>query len=393
MSHQLDDILTHLGEERDLYFGAIAPAIIQSSNFAFNDVEAFKKAFTQESDTHLYTRGNNPTVAMLRKKIAALEQAEDALVTSSGAAAISVSVMTFLAAGDHVICVRKPYTWAYKLLGELLSRYGVQVTFADARDLDEIKKAARPNTKMLYLESPLSLTFELQDVKACAKLAKSHGWITILDNSHCSPLFQQPLTLGIDVVIHSATKYLNGHSDVVVGAICSSKTFIEKMFTAYMTLGTVLSAHDAALVLRGLRTYPLRLQQSNDTALKLAHYLHEHPGINKVIYPHHFSHPQHDLALQQMKGSGGLLTIVLNTNHKADVITFVEKIQRFLMEVSWGGYESWMIPSILFHDVPGQPDSPVPWTYIRLYVGLESYDYLKEDLDQALEHLVKKVGT
>lgn len=389
MEHHLDDILTHLGEYRSQYFGAIAPAIIQSSNFAFSKVEAFKKAFTQEANSHLYTRGNNPTVAMLRKKIAALECAEDALITSSGAAAISVSVITFLAAGDHVICVRKPYTWAYRLLENLLSRYGVEVTFVDARDIDEIKQAAKPNTKMLYMESPLSLTFELQDIDACASLAKTHGWITILDNSHCSSLYQQPLTMGIDIVIHSATKYLNGHSDVVVGAICSSKLLIDTMFPTYMTLGTVLSAHDAALVLRGLRTYPLRLQQSNNTALNLAHYLHDHPGIDKVIYPHHSSHPQHELALRQMKGSGGLLTIVLKTDDKKDVLTFVEKINRFLMAVSWGGYESLMIPSILFHDVPGQADSPVPWTYVRLYVGLESFDYLKEDLEQALAHLIK----
>ncbi|MBK8626520.1 MAG: aminotransferase class I/II-fold pyridoxal phosphate-dependent enzyme [Saprospiraceae bacterium] len=384
----IDDILTHLGEERSKYFNAVAPPIIQTSNFAFDTVEDMRVAFSNELIHHVYTRGNNPTVAILRQKLAALEHTEDALVVGSGASAVSAAVIANVSAGDHIVCVQKPYSWTYKLISKLLPRFGVSYTFVDGRDINEIRNAIRPETKVLFLESPNSLTFEIQDLEACSKLAKLNNIVSIIDNSHASPLFQNPSDFGIDLVVHSATKYINGHSDVVAGVICGSKEMIKKIFESeLMTLGLLISPHDAALIIRGLRTLPLRVHQSDSTALKIAEYLHQHTKIAKIYFPLHPSFDQYELAKKQMKGCGGLITIQLKARDKESVLRFVRKIKRFLMAVSWGGYESLMIPSIVFHDIQGLPDSPIHWSMVRLYVGLESADYLIEDLESALSEL------
>ncbi len=384
----LTDTLTHLGEDHKKYFNAVCPPIIQSSNFIFDTVQELKDAISDELNHHIYTRGNNPTVNILRQKIAALESAEDALVTSSGAAAIAASVMSQVKAGDHVICVNKPYSWTYKLLSNLLTRFGVEVSYVDATSVDEMRGAIKTNTTLLYLESPNSLTFEISDLRACAALAKEHGLVSMIDNSHCSPIFQRPIEMGIDIVIHSATKYLNGHGDVVVGAIASSKEIISQIFNnEYMTLGLNISPHDANLVIRGLRTLELRMHRSDETAHKVVTFLKAHDKINKVIFPLDPDFPQYELAKTQMTGCGGLITVALNADDKASVMRFVEAIEKFLMAVSWGGYESLMIPSITFHDMPGVPDSPIPWTYVRFYIGLEDADYLISDLEQALDKI------
>ncbi|HJU27469.1 MAG TPA: aminotransferase class V-fold PLP-dependent enzyme, partial [Rhodanobacteraceae bacterium] len=216
----LDWILTHLGEERGRYFNAVAPPIVQTSIFRFESVADMRARMHDEYGEHCYTRGNNPTVEILRKKIAALEGAEDCLVFSSGAAAISAAVVALVSAGDHVVCVHKPYSWTHKLLSQLLPRFGVRVDFVDGTDVANIEAALDPATKLIVLESPNSLTFELQDLGGVAEFAKARGIRTLCDNSYSSPLNQSPIELGIDLVAHSATKYLNGHSDVVAGVLC-----------------------------------------------------------------------------------------------------------------------------------------------------------------------------
>ena len=384
----INKILIHLGEDRENYFNAVAPPIIQTSNFAFKTVEDFRAKISEEMDHHVYSRGNNPTVKILRQKIAALEHAEDALVTSSGAAAIAITTMANVSAGDHIICVDKPYSWTNKLISKMLARFGVEYTFVDGRDINNIKSAIKDNTKVLYLESPNSLTFELQDLEACARLAKSHGIITIIDNSHCSPIFQNPIDFGIDLVVHSGTKYINGHSDIVVGVVCGSKELISKIFhSEFMTLGVNISPNDAAMVIRGLRTIDLRVRRSDASALEIYNFLIAHEKVEKVINTMSPDFPQADLVKKQMKGNGGLLTLVLKADNKESVLRFTRAINRFLMAVSWGGYESLMIPSIVFHDMPGVEDSPIPWNYVRLYIGLEDPEYLIEDLDQALNSI------
>lgn len=379
----------HLGENRAEYFQAVSPPIIQSSNFVFPDLDAFREAFSDELTHHVYSRGNNPTVAILRKKMAALEGTEDALVFGSGAGAIAAAVIGNVAAGDHVVCQQAPYSWTTALLRKFLTRFGVSHTFVDGTAVANIRAAIRPNTKVLYLESPNTMTFECQDLVACAALAKEHGLVSIIDNSYCTPIYQRPAQYGIDIVVHSGTKYLNGHSDVVCGVLCGSQTMVKKLFESeLMTLGGILSPHDAALVIRGLRTLPLRLAQHDATARFLLEQLTDHPKVKQVWYPFHRDFPQRTLAQRQMQGCGGLFSVNFNTDSPEKMEAFVHRIRRFAMAVSWGGHESLMIPTIGFHKVPGRTSvPPLPYSFVRFYAGLEAAEWLWEDLAQAMEAL------
>jgi len=292
----ISEILTHLGEERSKYFNAIAPPIIQTSNFLFESPEEFAEKIESEFDNHVYTRGNNPTVNILCQKLAALEKAEEALVLSSGASANAIAITSQLSAGDHIVCVNNAYDWTNKLLANILSRFGVTYTHVNGSDLNDIKAAIQPNTK------------------GCAAICKEHGIVSIIDNSHASPIFQNPISHGIDLVTHSATKYLNGHSDVVAGVICGSRNKITEIFAReFMTFGTIISPTEAAMILRGLRTLPLRIKKSDETAHQLATYLETHPKIKKVYHPLIDSAPRKALAEEQMSGNGGLFSILLNT--------------------------------------------------------------------------------
>ncbi len=382
----LSQILNHLGEFREDYFNAVAPPVIQSSNFAFRTLDEFRQAFTDELAHAVYTRGNNPTVEILRVKLAALEKAENALVFSSGSAAVACAVLANVNAGEHIVCVQSPYSWTHILLTRFLPRFGVSHTFVDGRSMEEIENAMQPNTTMLYLESPNSLTFELQDLAACAALARERGIVTCIDNSYCSPLFQNPIEYGIDIVVHSGTKYINGHSDVVCGVLCSSKAMVKKIFESeLMTLGAIISPHDAALIIRGLRTLPLRVQRSHDSALQIAQWLEQHPKVERVLYPWLPSFPQHELALRQMRGAGGLFSVYLKAESIERVEDFFHRLERFLLAVSWGGHESLVLPMAGFYKIPGRPDSSKPWNLLRFYIGLEDAEWLMEDLERGLD--------
>jgi cystathionine beta-lyase/cystathionine gamma-synthase len=219
-------------------------------------------------------------------------------------------------------------------------------------------------------------------------LAKKHGIVTLIDNSHCSPIFQRPIEHGIDLVMHTGTKYLNGHSDVVNGVICGSHAMIRKIFeTEIMTLGNIISPHDAWLVIRGLRTLELRVKRSFESALKVAQWLETHPKIERVLFPFLPSFPQYDLAKRQMDGCGGLITVYFKTASIERVEAFFSKLKRFLFAVSWGGHESLIMPSAAFYKVPGREDPPYPFTMARFYIGLEDPDWLMEDLNEALSEI------
>ncbi len=384
----LSHILNHLGEEREQYFNAVSPPVIQSSNFVFPDLDTFRASFADELHSHTYTRGNNPTVEILRKKLAALEGTEDALVFSSGAAAIAAAVIGNVQAGDHVVCQQMPYSWTSALLRKFLARFGVEHTFVDGTDIENIRAAIRPNTRVLYLESPNTMTFECQDLAACAALAREHGLISMIDNSYSSPLYQNPAAFGIDIVLHSGTKYINGHSDVVVGVLCASREMVQKIFNSeLMTIGAALGPHDAALVIRGLRTLPLRVQRSGESAQALIARLENHPKVERIWYPFHHSFPQRELAQRQMRGCGGLFSVQFRTDSMEKMEAFIHRLRRFLMAVSWGGHESLIIPTIGFYNIPGRPVPEAPWTFVRFYIGLEDADWLWEDLEQAMEVL------
>ncbi len=337
-----------------------------------------------EFEEPFYTRGYNPTVGILRKKLAALEGAEDALVTSSGSAACAIAVMGNLKAGDHAICVNKPYSWTNKLFNNILAGYGVETTMIDGTDPENFARAIKPNTKLIFLESPNSLTFELQDLEAVAAIAKKHNIVTVIDNSYCTPLYQQPIKMGIDITVHSATKYLNGHSDVVAGVLCGSKEMINRLFASeLMTYGSIISPNDAWLMIRGLRTLPLRLERSNETTTKVVEYLENHPKVKQLYFPFSKSFPQYELAKKQMQGCGGLFSIVLNVENMEQVETFCNSLQRFLMACSWGGHESLIFPSCSLLTSQCYNHPYIKWNMIRFYVGLEDAEVLIADLEDA----------
>ena len=387
MNEDLSNILNHLGEERELGYHAVVPPIVQSGNFSYPSVAAMRAVVQQEMERPLYTRGFNPTVGILRKKVAALEHAEDALIFSSGSAAIAAAVMSFVKAGDHIVCVNKPYSWTKKLLVELLERFDVAHTFVTGTDPEDYRRAIQPNTTFFITESPNSLTFELQDLRAVAGIAQEHGIITLCDNSFNSPLFQNPIDLGIDLVAHSATKYLNGHSDVVAGVLAGSSTHMRQVMSKeFRTLGAVPSPHDAWLLMRGLRTLELRVNRSADSAAEVATFLEAHPRIKRVYWPGLASHPQHELAKQQMKRVAGLMTIELDAPDEAAVERFCDGLKRFLIAVSWGGYESLQWPVCALKGPSGYY-TDLPFSMVRLYIGLEDPDLLIADLRQALDRI------
>lgn len=383
---ELSYILNELGEERDQYFNAIAPPIIQSSNFAFKSVADFRQGLSDEYYSILYSRGNNPTVDILRKKLAALDGAEDALVFGSGIASIAIPLLAILNQSDHVVSVAKPYSWTIKLFEQLLPKFGITTTFVDGTQTENFAKALQPNTKVIYLESPNTFTYELQDLEAVAKLAKSKGLITMIDNSYCSPLNQRPYAMGIDLVAQSATKFIGGHSDVVAGVVTGSKVMIKKIFDAeFLNIGGNISPMNAWLLIRGLRTLDVRMRRICESTKKVVDALASHPKIEKVLFPFHPSFPQLALAKKQMKDAGGLFSIVLRAKTVDEVEKFCNSLQRFLLAVSWGGHESLVIPSVIGFPAKDFDPTNVNHRLIRFYIGLEDPDYLIEDLKKGLD--------
>lgn len=381
----LSYIINELGETREDYFNAVAPPIMQTSNFAFRNVRDFRKGLADEYDAWIYSRGNNPTVNILRQKLAALDGAEDALVFGSGIAAVVTPILANLAQGDHIVSVAKPYSWTNRLFEKILPRFGVETTFVNGALVENFEKAIRPNTRIIYLESPNTFTYELQDLKAVAALAKSKNILTVIDNSYCTPLYQRPLEMGIDISIQSATKYIGGHSDVVAGVVTGSKAMIRKIFEGeLMNFGAIISPLPAWLLLRGLRTLEIRLQRISESTQKVVSRLSQHPKIEKLLYPFHPSFPQYELAKQQMKNAGGLFSIVLRATTAAAVEEFCESLEYFLMAVSWGGHESLVFPSLAGFPEEQFDAGQEAHRMVRIYIGLEDPDCLIKDLERAL---------
>ena len=379
-------ILNELGEDRDAYFRAVSPPIVQTSNFAFKTVDDLRKAFENEYSGWLYSRGLNPTVEILRKKLAALDGAEDCLVFNSGAAAIFASVLANVKAGDHIVSVKDPYTWARKMFDEILPRFGVTVTYIDGRSITNFENAIQSNTTVIYLESPNSWMFDLQDLSAVAQLARSKNIVTICDNSFCTPLYQKPYAMGIDLVLQSATKYISGHSDVVAGVLSGSRKQIERIFNSeYNNIGSGIQPFNAWLLIRGLRTLPARLERITRTTQTVIDFLLSHPRVEEVIFPLHPSFPQYELAQRQMNGGCGLLTFTIKTQSCETIEKFCNSLKHILMAVSWGGHESLIIPKCAGLQ---RADFNAEWALhrsLRLYVGLEEPEYIIADLEQAFD--------
>jgi cystathionine beta-lyase/cystathionine gamma-synthase len=386
MEQDLSYILNQLGEEREHWMGAVSPPLFQTSNFAFPDVAGLRESLQKEQSIPVYTRGQNPTVAILREKMAALEGTEDALIFASGSAAIAAGVMANVKAGDHVLSVAKPYSWTQKLLENILAGYGVSYSYIRGTRLEEFEEAIRPTTRLIYLESPNSFTFDLQDLRAVADLARQKDIVTMIDNSYSGPLYQNPVEYGIDVVAHSASKYISGHSDTVAGVLCGSKSMMEKVFYGpYMTLGGIIAPFNAWLLLRGIRTLEIRLDRSSSSTEWLLSKLENHPKIERIYYPHYPGHPQYAMAKKQMKRAGGLFTLALKAERMEEIEVFCNRIRRFLIAVSWGGHESLLFPACAAYSGGGYQPEDLNWKLVRFYVGLENPADLLEDILQALD--------
>jgi len=372
-----DTVLVH--DERHS-MGAVVPPIYQTSVFTFESYQAMVDRFRGVSTQPVYSRVDNPTVSALLDKMCQLERGESAIAFSSGIAAISNTILGLVQSGDRIVCVKHVYPDTYRLLKSICKRFGVATDFVDGRDLAAIEKAL-PGAKLLYLESPNSWVMQEQDLASIAKIAKASGVTTIVDNSWASPIFQKPLQVGIDLVVHSASKYISGHSDTVAGLLVGSKSIIDRLVletTPY--LGAKLSAQEASLLLRGLRTLPLRLQRHQESALLIAKRLVE---LNPVAHVHHPGLTPCDYSLLQ--GYGGLFSFEVDDT--IDIPRFCDSLSIFRLGVSWGGHESLVMPAEVSINQAGEHSAAVEFgvspRLIRLFVGLEDPEELWSDLCEA----------
>lgn len=363
-------------------FEAVVPPIVQTSLFTFETYDEMVATYRGEKTRPVYSRGLNPTVRHFEDMLAKLEGGEDALAFGSGMAAISSTVITFIEPGDRIVAVKHLYPDAFRLFGTLLKRMKVDVTYVDGTDLDAVEKAM-PGAKLFYLESPTSWIMEPHDVAALSAIAKKHGAVSVIDNSWASPIFQRPLSLGVDLVLHSASKYLGGHSDVVAGVVTGSKDLIDRIRgEALPYLGGKMSPFDAWLLIRGLRTLPIRMKAHEAAGLDIARRLQARPEVEKVNHP--------GLANQLppgLSGTSGLFSFVFREG--VDIRAFADKLHLFKLGVSWGGHESLIVPGQVVLQQKAQPNSAHAFGMhprsVRLHVGLEGTEALWRDLEEAIE--------
>ena len=385
--------LAHFAEDRAAHQGAVVPPLYQNSLFVFEDWDGIDKAFDDRYQNAIYTRGTNPTVRMVERKLAALAGGEASRLFASGMAAISAAVLHFVNAGDHVIAVKNVYGPANNLLNRYLKRkMGLETTFVSGESVAEFESAIRPNTRLIYLESPSSAVFRLQDIAAVTELARTRGIPTIIDNSWATPIFQRPLELGVDLEVHSVSKYLAGHSDMVAGLVIGSEEHVREIaIEEGELLGGKMAPFEAWLLLRSLRTLPLRMKQHEANASVVANFLHEHPRVRQVRWPGLASHPQRELALRQMSGSSGLMSFEVDCDDIEPIKAFVDRLEVFQIGVSWGGHESLIYaPAISYlKELPPEQFEALGISIgdMRISVGLEDAEDLVEDLDQALSAL------
>ncbi len=384
----ISQIINELGEDREHYFNAVAPPIIQTSNFAFKKVEDLSRAFEDEMGGYLYSRGLNPTVDILRKKLAALDGAEDCLVFNNGAAAIFAGIFANIKSGDHIISVANPYTWVQRMFDVILPRFNVTVTYIDGTSIDNWIGATKENTSFYYLESPNSWDFALQPIREVAAFAKSKNITTLIDNSYCTPLYQKPIEMGVDMAMQTATKYIGGHSDTLGGVLCGSHAMMKKIFDSeYLNIGSGIQPFNAWLMIRGLRTLPARIERITKSTATVVSYMKQHPKVESIIFPFDESFSQFSLAVEQMRGACGLFTFILKTDKRDKIVQFCESLRHIMMAVSWGGHESLVIPKCAGIKPEDFDPANKEHRYIRMYVGLEDPQYLIADLEQAFNSI------
>ena len=380
--------VTHAGENPDTVHGSVGIPIYQTSTFKFKDVDHGARLFRGDEKGYIYTRVGNPTTNTFEEAITLLEHGFGGIATATGMAAVSSVYMTYLGAGAHMVGTDSVYGSSRMVVENDFSRFGVESSFINTSDLDLIRKSMKPNTKLIYLETPANPTIKLTDIAACAKIAHEHGAILVVDNTFMSPMLQNPLDHGADIVLHSITKYINGHTDVVGGVIVAkTEENFNRLKSVINSTGGTMDPHQSWLVLRGMRTLSLRVQRSEENARILADYLEAHPKIEWVRYPGLKSHPQHDLALRQMKGFGSMISFEVKGGlENGKILLNNMKIPQ--LAVSLGGFESLIQhPASMTHvNIPEDEriDAGITDGLVRIAVGTEDVEDLQADLEQAL---------
>lgn len=383
----------HGGHKKDPVSGALTTPIFQTSTFVFDSAEQGGRRFALEEDGFIYSRLGNPTNMQLEEKIALLEKGEACLSTSSGMGAITSALWTALKAGDHIVASKTLYGCTYALLNHGISRYGVEVTFVDAANLDEVRAAMKENTKVVYLETPANPDLKLVDIEAVAKIGHEvEGCMVIVDNTFCTPYIQRPLELGADVVVHSATKYLNGHGDVIAGFVVGKKEFIDqvRLFGVKDMTGAVLSPFDAYLIMRGMKTLQIRMDRHTKNAMEVAKFLESHENVELVNYPGLESFPQYELAQKQMDMPGGMIAFEVKGGLEAGK-KLLNSLELCTLAVSLGDCETLIQhPASMTHS-PYTPEeraeAGISEGLIRISVGLEDAEDIIADLKQGLDRL------
>lgn len=384
----------HGGNQRDTQYGSLTMPIYQSSTFVFDDCRQGGDRFAGEESGYIYTRLGNPTTNVLEDKVACLENSEAAAAFSSGMGAISSVLWTVAGAGSHIVADKTLYGCTYALLSHGMSRYGVDVTFVDSSDAGEVKKALRPETVAVYLETPANPTLKIADLKAIASLSHSYNPAikVICDNTFATPYLQRPIELGCDAVVHSATKYINGHGDVIAGIACGTAEFIGevKALGRKDMTGSVLGPFEAFLILRGLKTIELRMERHCENAAKIASFLAEHPKIEKVYYPGFETHPNHEIAKKQMSGFGGMVSCIVKGGREAGA-KLLNGLELCALAVSLGDAETLVEhPASMTHSTYTPEElrlADIPEGLVRISAGLENALDIIEDFENSLKSI------
>ncbi len=390
---RIETDLIHTGNAHNESRSVVPPIYQTATYYAPEQAEDYMTEATTPRFPHFYHRHGNPVSSQTAELLAKLEGKEAALLTATGMAAISTAVLSVVKAGDHVVAQQSHYSAAGIMLKELLPQFGIEVSYADQQDNASFEREIRDNTTLIYLETPSNPNLAITDLEAVGALARRRGITTICDNTFASPINQRPEDFGIDIVVHSATKYLGGHSDLTAGVICGSKDAVNKAWKKLLTLGGALAPFDSWLLLRGLRTLSLRVRQINDNALRLAQWLEKHPAIRKVAYCGLPSHPQHELAKKQMMGFTGMLCVEVDGNDEHQqferALTVLNSLRIFANAASLGGVESLAVhPASMWglHHSPEQKlKAGINDGMLRISVGVEHIDDLIEDFEQALK--------
>jgi len=382
----------HAGTLKNLY-GTLAMPIYQTSTFIFDSAEQGGRRFALEEAGYIYTRLGNPTTTVLENKIAALEEGEAAVATSSGMGAISSTLWTVLKAGDHVVTDKTLYGCTFALMCHGLTRFGIEVTFVDTSNLDEVKNAMKENTRVVYLETPANPNLKIVDLEALSKLAHTNpNTLVIVDNTFATPYMQKPLKLGADIVVHSVTKYINGHGDVIAGLVITNKELADQIrFVGLKDMtGAVLGPQDAYYIIRGMKTFEIRMERHCKNAKKVVEFLNKHPKIERVYYPGLETHPGHEIAKKQMKDFGAMISFELKGGFEAGK-TLLNNLKLCSLAVSLGDTETLIQhPASMTHSPYTKEEreaAGITDGLVRLSVGLENVEDIIEDLKQGLEKI------